>query len=327
MTSMRSRDELRAALRQQIEIVAVQGGSDRGDTVALRRAECATIELVEELGLRDFLGALTFDRKPRFLLVFATPQMGPLAGASTTNLVLKVYPDQPRGEGPALIAWHTRGLPVPETRCGQKDGCSWLVLDYLDLTPIHLRSLEDALELTAEVASYARAMHTPVPVLSPFLRPLDAVMAPRWERAAQVLTQHGYRIRSGWREVACRAYRGGSAALLHGDIGLTNVGRDPWGRLVVYDPSALWGDAAFDAARWAARLTTEDVLPELVLERWLRVEGLENAEVARLLLGAECLLEAGSRLMVWRGEAGLTDSGGGGDAVPLLLKHAARLLR
>lgn len=250
-----------------------------------------------EFGLGEFLDALLVDAKPRLLLRFRTPTDFPSNGFGDV-VVLKVYGDGPRGEGPLLAAWRDHAIPVPRVRFGERAGCSWLLLDYLRLSPVAPRSYDEHLDLTVELAGYGPVLHRPAPQLARVLRRLDVVMQPRWDTAADVLRTAGHEVPIGWRARALTAYRGGHPRPLHGDLGLPNIGRDPAGSLVIYDASALLGDCAFDAARWSARNASRSVAPEELLITWLEVEGLRNSTTARDLLAVECVLEAGAREIV-----------------------------
>ena len=284
--------DLDAAVAQQVATVAT---TRPAQAAAIRTAADVVPKLMRELGLLEFLGPVLVDDKPRLLLRFRTAAGAPLdIGPS---VVLKVYPDQPRGEGPLMALWHDRGLPVPRLRFGERSGCSWLALEELALSPVQPATPEEALALTREVAAFGRPMHEPAPELAPVLRPLPAVMLPRWDAAVAALASAGLEVPPSWRSRAEAAYRCAHPAPLHGDIGPPNLGRDVRGHLVLYDASALTGPLAFDAARWAARLADGTLGPEPLFAAWGSAEnGLASADGE--LLAAECVLEAGSRVIV-----------------------------
>jgi streptomycin 6-kinase len=284
-------DELAVAMARQTDAVRVSAPGHVGSVVAAARVVPV---LVAEHGLGEFIDALVIDGKPRLLLRFR-------AGAATDlgeEVVLKIYPDQPRGEGPLLDSWRRAGIAAPKLRSGELDGCSWLLMEYLELTAIQPRSYAEHLALTRELAATAAAMHAPAPQLTPMLRPLGIVMGPRWATAAEVLRTGGFALPGAWRARAEAAYRGGDPRPLHGDLGLPNIGRDRAGCLVVLDASALLGNVVFDAARWAARAAGPLVPPENLLVSWLEAEGLPYGQAERELLATECVLEAGARRVV-----------------------------
>ena len=288
---------------QDLEVViARQIATVRASEPRLSPAVEAAAELVPslvtELGLGTFRGAVLSDAKPRLLLGFAVDPAGPL-GELGPEIVLKIYGDQPRGEGPLLSMWQERGLPVPHVRFGERGGCSWLALQRLPLKAIRPRGRDETLAVTTEVAANAVQMHAPAPRLSSVLRPLDTVMLPRWEAAVATLCTSGHRIPAHWQPLAAIAYRSGDRVPLHGDLGLPNIARGPDDRLVIYDASALLGPLAFDSARWAARLADDTVSPEELMDRWRTLEELPRAHH---LLAAECVLEAGSREFVTKRE-------------------------
>lgn len=287
-------DRLQQAIARQIQAVRSSASDDVGK---VRTAAGVVPELIVELGLGEFIGALRIDYKPRLLLRFAVDAAGPSADLGH-EVVLKVYPDRPRGEGYLLAAWRDRGVVVPKVRFGERSGCTWLLLEYVHLSQIALASREECLDLTDELAAHGCAMHTPLPRLKPVLRGLHSVMQPRWDAAAEALRRAGHEIPTRWRSRAAGAYSGGMHRPLHGDLGLPNIGRDLAQRLVVIDASALLGDRIFDAARWAARLGGHDVSPEDVFFHWLNREGLPYDRTASAMLGVECVFEAGAREIV-----------------------------
>jgi hypothetical protein len=312
------RAELDAAVA--VQRIAVGGGQSSAPR-ALETAISALPDLVAELELGEFLGALVVDAKPRLVLRFRRRPGSRIADLGD-DVVLKVYGDQPRGEGPLLHLWHRRGVPTPRVRFGVAAGCSWIALEYLELTPVAPPHRADRLALTAELAVHAATMHRSAPGLAPVLRRLETVMLPRWDSAVTALEDAGYELPAEWRAAAAAAYEGGPRAPLHGDLGLPNIARGPDGRLVLYDASALTGRPVYDAARWAARLADDDVTPDELLTEWAKIESLavDNADLE--LLAAECVLEAGSRLIVHGRSADQPPS----SEVGMLIDVAARLL-
>ncbi|RZU34143.1 hypothetical protein [Blastococcus saxobsidens] len=309
--------DLAAALAGQRAAVAASGTDD---LAALDAALGVLPGLLVDLGLGTFLGALA-DFKPRLVLRFRRDPAGRPTGVGD-DVVLKVYGDRPRGEGPLLQLWHGLGVPTPRVRSGERGGCSWLLLEHLPLRPVRVPDRASRLALTREVAAHGTVMHRPAPRLDAVLRPLPAVMVPRWTSAVAVLAAAGHEVAPHQRAAVLPAYGAGPSRPLHGDLGLPNLARGPGGRLVLYDASALAGPAAFDAARWSARLAGDDLGPEELLHVWSEHEPLEHGCMATRLLGAECLLEAGSRLVV----AAQDPDAAPPPAIDVLLDAAARLL-
>jgi hypothetical protein len=251
--------------------------------------------LRSQLGLGQFLGALAVDHKPRVLYRFRVARGSPAAKLGH-QVVLKIYGDRPRGEGPLQQRWRARGVNVPRLECGEKDDCSWLVMEHLELRPVTDPSITQW-ELVDQLAHMAKIMHRPAHDLESLLRPLDEVMVPRWKEAVAALRQSGYTIPSTWLSRAVSGYTSGHAVPLHGDLAPINLGQRK-GRLIVFDASALLGTSYFDAARWSARVGPGGVGPEALLMRWASVEGLPSGGELWELLAAECVLEAGSREIV-----------------------------
>jgi len=295
--------------------------ADERDRALLDAATDVLLTLISKLRLGAFLGTLVRDGKPRLLLRFRLRPGSPLALLGD-HVVVKVYGDRPRGEGPLLQLWHRHGVPTPRLVYDEEGDCSWLALEHLSLAPVVAPSPTVRAVLTHQVSGWAEVLHRPAPALVPLLRPLGAVMVPRWDAAVAELVSCGVAVPAFWRARAVAAYRGESAARpLHGDLGLPNLGRDPAGRLIVYDASALAGPPAFDAARWCARLACAELDPRELMASWAAIEPLGSDVDA--LLATECVLEAGSRII----EAGQGDAAApGGDELGVLLDAAISLL-
>lgn len=266
------------------------------DLPVFDRVVAALPPLRNQLQLGRFLGALVVDHKPRILYRFLLAKGSPVTDLGP-QVILKVYGDCPRGEGPLQQLWRTRSLHVPHLMCGESNGCSWLVMETLDIHALTYRP-NDQLHVVDQLASIGSVMHRSCHELTPLLRPLGVVMVPRWEAAAAALSQAGYTLPSSWLSKAIAAYSGGSPVPLHGDLAPVNMGRTIDGRLFVFDASALYGAPSFDAARWSARVGRGRYGPETLLKRWLTVEELPPIPDPRTLLAAECVLEAGSREIV-----------------------------
>ncbi|MEX5303273.1 phosphotransferase [Kocuria sabuli] len=281
--------------------------------------------LQDQLGLGQFLGALALDHKPRVLYRFLVKKDLPIAELGH-QVVLKVYGDGPRGEGPIQQLWRARGVNVPRLACGEEIGCSWLVMEYLDLHPV-MSFPVDELQLVDQLARMAKTMHRPAHGLAPVLRPLDEVMVPRWKESVVALGRSGLDIPSTWLSRAVAGYTSAPAVPLHGDLAPANMGTRG-GSLILFDASALYGTSCFDAARWSARTGPGGTGPEALFRRWMSVEGLPTGRESWELLAAECVLEAGSREII-RSRAAQEDPSlpheEVADGVPELLAVASRL--
>ncbi|MBL8929925.1 MAG: phosphotransferase [Kineosporiaceae bacterium] len=276
------------------------------------RAAAAIPALIDQLGLDDFGGAVLCDAKPRILWRFhrCAAEPGP-------QVVLKVYGDQPRGEGPLLEAWARNKVPVPGLVHGVRDGCSWLLMRYVPMKRLALESPRVRTWASERLAQLGTRIHAAAPELNPLLRPLATVMSPRWQLEADRLRARGFHVPSHWDDLAAQLYSALPAGPLHGDLAGTNVGA-LGDDVIVYDASALSGPAAFDAARWAARLARYGARPQEVFERWAGFEPFDDEPRGTELLAVECVLEAGS-ISQLRGTVAM-------GAVDELLSTAGRLL-
>lgn len=285
---MTLRDPLDESLRGQIRRVAVHG---HNEVRRIQNAVEAIPDLTSSLGLDGFVAMLTADDKPRVVLRFRRSGL-PSLRRLDTDVVLKVYGDRPRGEGPLLKEWRARGLPVPSLETGETVFCSWLLMEYLPRAPMLIQP-DGVSELTDLLASLGPLMHAPTPQLLPVLRRLDAVMIPRWLHATVTLRQHGWQVPEAWHAAVEARYCSLEPVPLHGDLGPSNIAADAHGSPVLFDASALLGPRAFDAARWSARLAAWSRPPLEVFSRWLEFESCEGPD-AYELLALECVLEAGS---------------------------------
>ena len=280
-----------APIRRAVERQLARVAHERPGELSLAKAAAeAALRLPAALGLGPFLGPLRADAKPRFLFRFAVGRPRPWPAE---QVILKVYGDHPRGEGPLQIRWRDRGVRTPPLTHGRAGACSWLLMPHLELQHIKPGPLGEWLAMTDLLAAQAPLLHAPAADLDSVLRPLEVVMLPRLRWAVHVLERAGVTAPPRWREAA-KAYSGGETPL-HGDLALANIGLDPDGELVIFDASALRGPLAFDAVRWAARATSSSVSPQTLLERWARHEPLPDQGELKHLLAIECLLEAGSR--------------------------------
>lgn len=284
---------LATAIQEQRLLIAQQAAES---LPAFERIIAELPALRDRLGLGAFLGAIIIDHKPRVFYRFLIAENSPVA-ALGPQVVLKVYGDRPRGEGPLQQLWRGRNLDVPRLVCGESDGCSWLVIEHLEMRPPS-KHPHDQLSLVDQLARIGTVMHCPNYELTPLLRPLDEVMVPRWEAAAAALRRSEHAIPSSWLSKAITAYTAGSPVPLHGDLAPANMGRLRDGRLTVFDASALYGTQSFDAARWSARVGTNKIRPETLFKRWMTIEKLPPEPAPEALLAAECVLEAGSREIV-----------------------------
>ncbi|GGS58209.1 hypothetical protein GCM10010156_16040 [Planobispora rosea] len=321
---MTSSYRLTKSLNEQIARV---GQRDPQAEAKIRSAVAAVPDLVSHLGLDGFVGVLVKDDKPRLLLRFERCRV-PGLDEVASDVVLKVYGDRPRGEGPLLKEWGRRGVSVPRLETGTTADCSWLLMEHLSHTPIDV-TYQECLMATDVLAGWGAAMHEPVPHLADVLRPLGDTMLPRWEACASALRADGRSVPLAWHSAAGLHYGGGGLAPLHGDLTFGNIARRPDGTLVLFDASALLGPKMFDAARWSARLAVAAMPPQDVFTRWSNAE-TDGAPGAYELLGVECVLEAGSLVVMrsqrhpaspalWR-----TDPSGNIDAAIDNLLHTAR---
>src|SRR4051794_38057653 len=106
---------LDAALARQVATVRQ---FDPAESPAGEAAARVVPALVAELGLGAFGGVPLIDHKPRMILRFRVLTPGPLAGLGP-EVILKVYGDRPRGEGPLMSLWRERGVPTPALRFGE----------------------------------------------------------------------------------------------------------------------------------------------------------------------------------------------------------------
>ena len=303
MMNANETSDIGRAVERQLARVA----TERPDELPPARAAAQTVlRLPADLGLGAFLGSLRADAKPRFLFRFAAGRPRPWPAK---QIVLKVYGDHPRGEGPLQARWRDRGVGTPPLVHGRAGACSWLLMPFLKLQEIKPGPLEQWAAVTDLLAAQAPLLHAAADDLDPVLRPLEVVMLPRLRQAVHVLERAGATAPPRWR-AAASAYSGGVTPL-HGDLSLANMGLDPDGALVIYDASALRGPLAYDAVRWAARATSSSVSPQTLLERWARHEPLPDRDALEDLLAVECVLEAGSRYVVAKrdGRDGATPPG------------------
>lgn len=304
---------LRHAVEDHVYRVSVEAPED---LPAARAAARTALMLPTELALGPFIGPVILDSKPRLLLRFGG---GPTRRWIEEDVVLKIYGDTPRGEGPLQSRWHDRGVRTVPVVHGRNGVCSWLLMPHLHLQTPQPARPSDWLALTDAVATQARVMHEPASDLTDVLRPLDAVMLPRLRRSVERLLHAGHSLPFAWEQMAAEALRVRTTPL-HGDLALTNLGLDQNGGLVVYDASALLGPTGFDAVRWAARATSSTVSPAAVLARWAQHEHLPDTDNIKQLMAPECLLEAGSRYAIARRDNAVRP------AVNELLQAATQLL-
>jgi aminoglycoside phosphotransferase (APT) family kinase protein len=197
-------------------------------------------------------------------------------------------------------------VPVLE---GGDDPATWLLMRQIDGVSPCRNDLDDAealASLTREVAAVMAKAHAVNGSGVAGARPLGPNLAAYLEASVAALTAAGYQPPGRWREAAL-LYERGPATLLHGDLGLGNLLRDRDGRLWLLDASAYRGHAAFDAARWCARVAGPDRV-EAALAAWLESEPAVDTAHTRALLGLELLLQAGVREAVKR-QRGREDDG------------------
>ncbi|MFI0366487.1 phosphotransferase family protein [Actinomadura sp. 1N219] len=312
-----------AALREQIaqvdRRVALSGGLDADDRKQIRSAADLAESLCRTLDLGSFGGVLTDNSaRPQLVLAFSSPDRG--------DMVLKVYGKQRPGEAQALRLWARHGLPAPVVVESGDDPSTWLLMTRVDGATFSRGDLDDThalISLTRKVADVMAQAHALDGSGVSWARPLAPTLTTYLEASVAALIAHGYKLPSHWREAAS-LYGRGPVTLLHGDLGLGNVMRARNGTLCLLDPSAYRGHAAFDAARWCARIAGPDRV-EAALAAWLEAEPTIDTTLVRTLLGLELLLQAGVREAVKRQQGRQSD---GRDAVThAFLTEADRYLR
>ncbi|MBW8486970.1 phosphotransferase [Actinomadura parmotrematis] len=298
--------------------VALTGGRDGGDRTEIRTAAALAADLAGRLGLGRFRGPLTHNAgRPQLVLEFA--------GGASGEVVLKVYGKRRAGEAQALRHWTRHGIPAATVLDGGDDPATWLLMRRVDGAALAGTGAAAGARLpglTRELAEVLRAAHASGGTALPGARPLAAVLPGRLRASAAALERHGHVPPAGWRDAAA-AYGQGPAVLLHGDLGLGNVLRERAGGLLLLDASAYTGPAAFDAARWCARVGGADAAPA-ALAAWSAGEAGLDAAQARVLLGLELLLEGGIREIV-REQQGRASAAGDRTAAAFV-RAAARCL-
>lgn len=295
---MRDEERLAAAVRERIDQVdrrvRLTGFADAADREQIRLAAELVEPLRERLGLGHFQGALVNNTgRPQLVLGFASAELG--------DVVLKVYGKHRPGEAVAQRLWQRHGVPTAHVLAHGDDPATWLLMRRVGgiaLTTADLAADDDLLRVTRKLASVMSTAHTAADRPVPGTRRLGVALAPYLDAAVGALTRHGYTAPPGWRAVGARLHTHGPAVLLHGDLGLGNVLRGRGG-LCVLDASAYWGHAAFDAARWCARVAGPQRCLA-ALRAWLEVESALDSDHALALLGLELLLEGGVRESVKR---------------------------
>jgi hypothetical protein len=294
MVSSRLEADLRAHHRRLMNSVE-RGLSTADDERLLTRALAALPSIVGDLELGAYRGEVVADHKPRLLLRFGRGELR-LSASGCIDVVLKVYGETGRAEGPLQHRWHDAGLPVPSLAFGERAECNWLALEHLSMWPVAPDSPGSRVAVTRQVAAVASLAHDARFSEGLVLRSLDRVIVGRLNRCVNSLREAGFSVR----ELGDRAmdvYSTTDRFPLHGDLALDNIGCVD-GKLIVFDASALVGDRSLDAARWCARTSNEEIGPVELLDCWLDVETVLDAKMARLMLAAECLLEAGSRVLM-----------------------------
>ncbi len=114
----------------------------------------------------------------------------------------------------------------------------------------------------------------------------------------EVLVRHGYTVTIPWRMMVRDLVSTGPATVLHGDLADGNVVRGlEDGGLLLLDACGYIGPAAFDAARWAARIGGVQAAQQH-LHVWQRHEVENDSQAAYKWLGLELLMQAGVRELV-----------------------------
>ncbi len=301
-------DRLQADLRRQM--VAAGREATGTDRAALASAAQTVLKLRRRLRLGTYREALVLDSKPRFILAFAAGGFEFADGTACEQIVLKVYALPHPGEGRLQALWRERGLPVPRCSSGRTANFDWLVLERLSGWRISPTSRRERLALTERISSFGPPMHDRELRQPVRLRALTDTILPRFLTACRALESANHDLNPAWAHRAAVTYASGQAGPLHGDLAVENIFCTADQSLYLLDASALLGDPSFDAARWAARLASDQCRPEEILDHWLINERFSDPELTMKMLAVECILEAGSR-EITKAETGIKPSASG----------------
>jgi len=279
-------------------MVAAEAAATGTDRAALASAAETVLKLRRRLRLGAYREALIVDSKPRFILAFAAGGFRFADGTAPEEIVLKVYALPHPGEGQLQALWRERGLPVPRCSFGRTANFDWLVLERLSGRRINPTSRRERLALTERISSFGPPMHDRKLRQSVRLRALTDTMLPRFLTACRALESANHNLNPAWGRRAAVTYASGQAGPLHGDLAVENILCTADQSLYLFDASALLGDPSFDAARWAARLASDQCRPEEILDHWLINERFSDPELTMRMLAVECILEAGSREII-----------------------------
>jgi hypothetical protein len=271
--------------------------------VAARRVQ----ELREELRLGRFIRSLTPPTaKPQFLLLFEHPDRG--------QTVLKAYGRARGGEGAALQHWRSSGVDAVPVLEYSDTPTTWLLMLPVDGKPMPAVDGPALHEYTKQLAATMSTAHNTcghhqtaaaarVSLPPARFRDLAPEICRHLSVVLHVLQDRGYETPRDWRRRAEELYSTGPVTLLHGDLGPANLMVGESDAITILDPSAYIGSAAFDAARWCARVGGPAQATQL-LQEWMRLENLPDGNLALRMLGLELLMEAGVReiLKAERGE-------------------------
>lgn len=280
-----------AAIREQIEQVDRRlmgaGQAYAAERQEIRRASQAVKQLRVQLGLTKFLHTLNPGRgKPQLLLGFWSVRCG--------RVVLKVYGRSRPNEAAVQGFWARTGVSVVEVIAAGDDPVSWLLMPMISGFPPELGDATTLTRSLSEIMTTAHAAYSPE-VGCP--RDLHTGIAGHLGIALAALRRHGYTPPDDWEDAARALYHSGAPSFLHGDLTLSNLLREPSGRLRLLDTCGYTGPAEFDGARWCARVGGSQ-RAVMLLDTWISIESGLDARLARALLGLELLMEAGVRELV-----------------------------
>jgi hypothetical protein len=316
-------DDLTEVLARQIHAVdrrVIQGGNVYPEERAeIRRAADSARGLRSKLRLGELRASLTPPTgKPQLLLGFDSPAWGPV--------VLKVYGSARPWEVETQRLWAATGVPTPAIHAAAEDGPTWLVLTWLPgemISSAETTTEAGVRQVTRDVAATMAAAHRYAGPMPRHARPLAATTLRHLRIVVGALVRHGYAVPGDWERRAERVLATGSISLLHGDLARGNLIRTGDGTLWIIDASGVTGPAEFDAARWCARVAGWSHARS-ALDAWLATERTLDPGRAHRLLGAELLMQAGSRELV-KDERGEPAAGEDPETLAYL-DEAARLL-
>lgn len=268
------------------------------ESMEVRAAVIGARTMWDHLELRQTATPLNhLSGKPQVLLAASSPMHG--------EVVLKVYGRRRPHEAAVQTWWRQHGVSTVPVLAYGDHPVSWLLM-----TRVQRLNTEqnDALQLTRDLASVMAQAHAAPrrPALPDFT--LAHGVARHLRVVSQIATEHGYSIPDGCFDIAEQLYRSGLPVTLHGDLASANLLQGNDGRICVIDTCGYLGPPEFDAARWCARIggsRNAESLLDLWIEAAPAAPGPSTGArpaldrvLARRLLGAELVMEAGVREIV-----------------------------